>query len=92
MNHPPLIMRIRVQNPEHKFGLWLPLFLLIPLVLIVLIILSPLLLIGFLALCCMGWGKLALHLPVAICRVYCAARGLRVDVDNPTEKVKIFIL
>ena len=91
MNRPPLTMRVRVEDPEHKFGLWLPLFLLIPLVLVVLIILSPVLLIVFLVLCFMGWGKLALHLPVAICRIFCAARGLRVDVDNPTEKVKIFI-
>lgn len=92
MNRPPLIMRVRIQNPEHKFGLWLPLFLLLPLVLIVLIILSPLILIVFLVLCCLGWGRLAVRLPAAIWRVFCAARGLRVDVDNPTDKVKIIIL
>ena len=92
MNRPPMWMRLKFRSEDRKFGLWLPLFLLIPLVLVVLIILSPLLLIGFLVLCCMGWGKLALYLPVAICRVFCAARGLRVDVDNPTEKVKILIL
>ena len=89
MNRPPLTMRIRIQNPEHNFGLWLPLFLILPLVLVVLIILSPFLLIGFLVLCCMGWGKLALHMPWAIWRIFCAARGLKVDIDNPTEKVKI---
>ena len=89
MNCPPLIMRIRIQNPEHNFGLWLPLFLILPLVLVVLLILSPLLLITGLALCCMGWGKLVLHMPGAICRVFCAARGFSVDVANPTEKVKI---
>jgi hypothetical protein len=92
MNRPPLIMRIRIQNPEHEFGLWLPLFLLLPLVLVVLIILSPLIIIGFLVLCCMGWGKPALLVPGAVWRVFCAARGLRVDVDNTNDKVKIFIV
>jgi hypothetical protein len=91
MNRPPLIMRIRIQNPDHKFGLWLPLFLLLPLVLVVFIILSPLILIGFLVLCCMGWGKVALRLPGAIWRVFCATRGLRVDMNNSTDRVKIFI-
>jgi hypothetical protein len=92
MNRPPLIIRIRIQSPEHKFGLWLPLFLLLPLALVILIILSPLLLIAFLVLCCLGWGKPALRLPGAVWRVVCAARGLSVDVDNPDDKVKIRII
>jgi hypothetical protein len=40
MNRPPVLMRVHIQGKEKGFGLWLPLFLLIPLGLT--IALSPL--------------------------------------------------
>ena len=48
MNRPPMLMHLKFQSENGKFGLWLPLFLLIPLALVVLIILSPLILIAIL--------------------------------------------
>lgn len=92
MKRPPLLMRLRIHNEEHKFGLWLPLFLLIPIALVVFIILSPLILLAVIILWPTGWGKVALLAPWYAWRVYCAARGLKVDVQNPGEVVKIAII
>ena len=82
MNRPPLLMHVRVHNEDCKFGIWLPLFLLIPLALVVLIILSPLILIAILVLWPSGWGKLALHVLKAAWVLLCSIRGLKVDVEN----------
>ena len=92
MNRPPVLMHVKIQNEKTKFGLWLPLFLLIPLALVVLIILSPLILIGILALWPSGWGKLAWYsLPVSW-NVFCTMRGLKVDVHNPRDSVFISVV
>ena len=89
MNRPPLLMHLRVKNPEHKFGLWLPLFLIIPVALVVFIILSPLILLAIIVLWHKGWGKTALLAPWAAWRVFCATRGLKVDVQNPRDCLQI---
>ncbi len=89
MNRPPMVMRIKIQNPQHKFGLWLPLFLIIPIALVVFIILSPLILLAVIFLWPRGWGKTALLAPWAAWRVFCATRGLKVDVQNPRDCVQI---
>ena len=41
MKRPPMLMHMRIQGERGGFGLWLPLFLLLPLALVVFIILSP---------------------------------------------------
>jgi len=40
MKRPPMLMHMRIQGERKGFGLWLPLFLLLPLALVVFIILS----------------------------------------------------
>ena len=92
MNRPPLLMHLRIRNDEHKFGLWLPLFLLIPVALVVFIILSPLILLAIIILWPSGWGKTALLAPWAAWRIFCATRGLRVDVQKPGEVVQILFV
>ena len=42
MKRPPVVMRVQIRGKEREFGLWLPLFLLLPVGLLLLIILSPL--------------------------------------------------
>ena len=92
MNRPPLWMRVKIKNERTDFGLWLPMFLMIPLALIVLIILSPLLLIAFLILLPFGWGKLVLLAPCAVLFPLCAMRGLKVNVQNPRESVYVSVV
>jgi hypothetical protein len=87
-----MLMHMRFDNGNRKFGLWLPLFLLIPIVLVVLIILSPLILIAVLVLWPSGWGKLALMVLGAAWRLLCSMRGLEVDVQRPGECVYISVV
>jgi hypothetical protein len=92
MNRPPVLMRMRFHNKDRKFGLWLPLFLLIPIALLVLIILSPLILIAILVLWPSGWGKLALVALKAAWGLFCSMRGLQVDFKNHRECVYISVI
>ncbi|HUT67227.1 MAG TPA: hypothetical protein VMW86_01580 [Dehalococcoidales bacterium] len=92
MNRPPMLMHLKIQGEDTNFGLWLPLFLLIPLALVVLIILSPFILIGVLVLWPSGWGKLALLALWAAIVSFCSLRGLKVDVQGRRESVFISVV
>jgi len=92
MNRPPMLMHLKIIGENANFGLWLPLFLLIPLALAVLIILSPLILIGVLALWPSGWGKKAVLALWAAIVSFCSLRGLKVDVQNRRESVYISVV
>ena len=92
MNRPPLLMHVRIHSGDRKFGLWLPLFLLMPLALVVLIILSPLILIGILVLWPSRWGKPARMVVPASCRLFYSIRGLKVDVQSRNECVYISVV
>ena len=92
MNRPPMLMHVRVRNESTNFGLWLPLFLLIPLALVVLIILSPLILIAVIVLWPSGWGKLAILALWAAIVSFCSLRDLKVDVQGRNERVYISVV
>ena len=92
MNRPPMLMHFRFDNGHRKFGLWLPLFLLIPLSLVVLIILSPMILIAILVLWPSGWGKLALMVLKASWDLFCSIHGLQVDVQGYKERIYIYVV
>lgn len=89
MNWPPLLMRLRVYDRRHRIGLWIPLFLLFPIVLAIAIILTPLVLIAVILLWPFGWGRPALVLGPTVARCLCALRGLEVDVKEGKELVLI---
>ena len=95
MNRPPMLMYVRIQNEKTKFGLWLPLFLLIPLALVILIILSPLILVAMLILWMCGygrWGWWALRCLKAAIVSFWSIRGLKVDVQGPNEVVQVSVI
>ena len=95
MNRPPMLMHVRIQNEKTKFGLWLPLFLLIPLALVVLIILSPLIFIVIFILWMCGygrWGWWALRCLKAAIVSFWSIRGLKVDVQGPNEVVQVSVI
>jgi hypothetical protein len=92
MNRPPTWMRIEVQGKRRGFGLWLPLFLLLPLALVVLIILSPLILIAVLVLLPSGRGIWALRVLRAAFGVFCSLRGLRIDIQGRHQSVYISVV
>ena len=92
MNRPPMLMHVKVQNKERNFGIWLPLFLLIPLALVKLIILSPLILIAILVLWPSGWSRYALLALKAAFVTFWSTRGLEVDVQHGSQCVYVSIV
>ena len=94
MNRPPLWMNVRVRDEDAGTRFWipLPLFLLLPIALVVFIILSPLILIAVLVLWPSGWGKFGLRAIWSACSLYCAMRGLEVNVQGPRNLVKVVVI
>jgi hypothetical protein len=92
MKRPPMLMHVKFQDEDRRFGLWLPLFLLFPLLLVVLLILSPLILIAVLILWPIGWGKWALLVLRTASETLCSMRGLQVDVWNGRQCVYISVI
>jgi len=91
MSWPPMLMHVKVKNKENDFGIWLPFFLLIPVLAAILIVLSPLIFILILVTWPGGWGRWALNaLWAAICSFW-AMRGLEVDVENAKERVRVSV-
>ena len=92
MNRPPLLMHVKIRNENTDFGLWLPLFLLLPLALVVLIILSPLILIALLVLWILGWGRPAIMFLPAAWGTFCSMRGLKVDINSRSQCLYISVV
>jgi hypothetical protein len=84
MKCPPYLMHVRIKNRDRKINLWIPLFIILPLILILLIIMSPFILIATAILWCFGWGKplLILMIVPAALACLCALRGLEVNVNR----------
>jgi hypothetical protein len=105
MKRPPMLIRVQIRGEERGFGLWLPLFLLLPLVLVLLIILSPVMVIAIIIL---GRGRRLDRLPPiartclsilcsvrrmrAAFGVICSMPGLRIDVGNGNERVYVSVI
>ena len=92
MKRPPLWMHVRVQNEKKDFGLWLPLFLLLPLAVVVLIVLSPLILIALLILWPSGWSEWALRMLGAAFPIFWSMRGLEVNVKDRQNVVYVSVV
>ena len=86
MNRPPLIMRLRMQRNNGTLRLWLPLFLIYPLLAVLALLLVPLVLIAALFLWPWGWSRTLLLCGPYLCRVICALRELEVDIQQKHEK------
>ena len=89
MNLPPSLLRVRVQNSKRRFGLWLPLFLIWPLVVLFALALFPLVLVLAALLWRKGWGRPVLLAGPTFFRLFCALRGLVVNVEDGSQQVYI---
>ena len=89
MKRPPLLMHVIIRGERRGFGLWLPVFLLLPLALALFIIVSPLILIAMLVFWPRGWPKRALHVFGAAFDLFISTRGLKVDVQCGQQQVYI---
>ena len=91
MNRPPYLMKVRVNNPDSKFNLWLPLFLIYPLLAVIMLVLLPLILVAAIVLWLMGWGKTLFIVLFAVFSCINAMRGLEVHVEEGQEKVLVSV-
>ena len=91
MSRAPYLMRVCVSRPDRKINLWLPLFIIFPVLAVILLVLSPLILITAVVLWFLGWGKTLFIAPFAILGCMCAMRGLEVEVEQGQERVLISV-
>jgi hypothetical protein len=90
MSFPPMLMRLKIINPERRVNLWLPLFLVWIFLFLIALALSPLICVLVILLWSSRWGEMLLLLGPAIYRMLCALHGLEVDIRNPNEIVLIY--
>jgi len=90
MTLPPSVLRIRVINDKKRFSIWLPLFLVWPLVLAVALVLSPLIIVLSVVLWHRGLGKTLLLSGPLFFALFSELRGLEIDVQNGPETVLVY--
>lgn len=89
MTFPPSLLRLRVRTPEHAWPtLWLPLFLVWPLLVLLLV---PLALVVLLVAIALDPGQTARAFKVvgALFAVVCGLRGMYIDVVGRRAQVLI---
>ena len=90
MMFPPSILRVRVLDEHSRVNLWIPLVLIWPLVVAVYLLLLPCILLAAVLTWSSGRGRLILVGGPALFRLYCALRGLEIDVREPSQTVLIY--
>lgn len=89
MMWPPSILRIRIAHRGRRgFGLWIPVFLLWPLMLLI-VLLAPAIIAAVPKLRHASGAKSAVLSGPHLLAAFCAARGLRVDVRDEQDSVFI---
>ncbi|MFC1919767.1 hypothetical protein ACFLWX_03140 [Chloroflexota bacterium] len=89
---PPTLVRLRVLQRDKNVRLWFPLCILFPLVLAFALLLLPFVLLGVFVLWYSGWGKTLLLAGPAMYRLFCALRGLEIDIKQGSKgSERIFV-
>jgi hypothetical protein len=90
MIYPPSVLRVRVEEAgRRRFRLWLPLFVIWPFALLIALLLSPFVIVASALLWPRGWGRTVLLIGPHAFRLFCALRGLEVDVHDGSEHVLV---
>ena len=88
---PPSLIGFHIRGVGKGFGLWLPLFLVWPLFILAALATFPLVLLLAILLWPTGWSRTFLLLGPWVFRMFCALRGLVIDVKSGTSQVQIVI-
>lgn len=88
---PPSLLGFRVRNEKKGFVLWRPLFLIWPPFVLVALAMFPLVLLLALLLWPTGWSRTLLLAGPWFFRMFCALRGLAIDVVSGTSRVYIVV-
>ena len=89
MMWPPSLLRLRIRNGKHRFGLWLPLFIVWPPVVLMALALLPFVLTLSALLWPTGLGKPLLLAGPLFFRLFCSLRGLKIDVQSASNQVYV---
>jgi len=92
---PPLLIIIRIQHDSQGVKLFLPLpvfLLLLPLVIFLGVVLIPVAFVATIVLWRKGWGFSPFKAIGYIYKLYCALRGLSIDVNSPRHIITISII
>lgn len=89
MNWPPMLLHLKFPTEDGFAGLWLPFFLVYPILLALSLVAAPFLLIAALVLWPDGKAKASLLVLPYIWNVIFKTRGLMVDVRNSGRDVLI---
>jgi hypothetical protein len=84
-----MLLHFKIRGKRRGFGLWLPIFLLLPLALAVFIVAAPLILIAIFIFWPRGWRKGALHIFGAVFDIICSLRGIKVDMQSDHDYMYI---
>jgi hypothetical protein len=94
MRCPPYWMQLKFRGEHHEFSLWLPLFIIGPILLIILLALAiaalPFLVLSVIFTWRWDWWWYVRKAP-ALVDVILSLPGLKADVDNQTNRVTIAI-
>ena len=86
---PPSVLRVRVQSPERRIRLWIPLFIIWPPLFLIALLLWPLVLVAAALLWRRGLGRPLLRGGPRLYALVCGLRGLEVRVEEPSEGVLV---
>ena len=89
MMWPPSILKVKIKAESRDFSLWLPLFAFWPFLLLAAIVLAPVVLVLAIVFWGTGWGRPMLRSAPMFFAVFCALRGLEIDVQNQDKHVHL---
>ncbi len=86
---PPSFLRVEVVNDSREVRLLLPLFVIWPFVLLAAVVLAPIVLALAIVFWWIGKGRPMLYSGPIFIALFCALRGLEIDVRNRNEHVRV---
>ncbi len=84
---PPMVMWLKIQ----WFGIWIPLFLLWPIVIVLLLLVMPLVFIGMAITGNISRFWIAIRIVLATYKTICATRGLRIDIHKNETTFEVYL-
>lgn len=92
MNWPPMLLHLRFPIQNGTWGIWLPFFLVYPILLVVSLLVLPFLLLAAIFLCFDSRIKIPLLILPYFWNVVFKTRGLLVDVQHAGRDVLIYFI
>lgn len=99
MSYPPSLIYMKfysVKESQRNFMLWIPLFIIVPVVMLILLaiflIILPFILLTLIFTWNMWWWRWLLYVIPAIFRTFHSLRGTNVDLEDNNQKIHIKII